>query len=454
MTATDALQHEVERTSALCEISAVLLSRLDQAELCHHVVDEMVRRVQCEGCTLFVVDGESGALAPAAVRGELADLAPQVPFGNGAGLSGWVMKQRRAVFLPEIRTEQPMARIKSLLAVPLVVDEEPVGVLSLAHSRPGALTRAHADLAEGAAALLGAAIRQGRRYRELEERATRDPLTGLYNRSVLEEALDREASASRRHDADLAVLMIDMDRFKAVNDAYGHPAGDVVLREAASLIAGSVRNEDVAARYGGEEFAVLLPRTAERDAAVLAGRIRDTVAAHRFRTPAGTITLTLSIGLASRGAGVPAGQLVAAADRALYAAKERGGNSVCRWRVRATGAGGRSRPEQRRFPRLAAAWPLAWRNAETADPAFVRATSFDLGPGGVGFHTQSLPPRRGLALLRFDEKHVPGTPDERTAVCRVSWADPGRAGKGRIGAAFVYVPERVKDALGTLAEAS
>ena len=166
------------------------------------------------------------------------------------------------------------------------------------------------------------------RHREVREAATRDPLTGAATRALLEETLEREASLAHRHGGVLALLMIDVDRFKGINDRFGHPAGDRCLAAIAECIARRIRSSDVLFRYGGEEFCVLLPRTGEGGARRLAERVRTAVDALRIPAGEGTIRPSVSLGVAAALPGDGAAELLAKADAALYRAKRSGRNRV------------------------------------------------------------------------------------------------------------------------------
>jgi diguanylate cyclase (GGDEF)-like protein len=160
---------------------------------------------------------------------------------------------------------------------------------------------------------------------ELEQLSLSDSLTGLYNRRGLTDRLAQELVRSYRHKGSFSVLMADVDEFKKYNDAFGHPAGDEVLKQVASILLSSTRGEDCTARYGGEEFAVLLTETAGDAALEVAERIRRRVESHQF---AGR-KITLSIGIAHFPAdGESAEEVIASADEALYAAKRAGRNRV------------------------------------------------------------------------------------------------------------------------------
>ncbi len=162
---------------------------------------------------------------------------------------------------------------------------------------------------------------------ELERLSTSDALTGLHNRRFLTQRLSEELVRSYRHKGSFAVLMADVDEFKKYNDAFGHPAGDEVLKKVAAILLSSTRSVDCTARYGGEEFAVLLTDTAGDVAAEVAERIRARVAAQEF--PGRKITL--SIGIAEFPEhGQTAEEVISCADEALYTAKRAGRNRVIR----------------------------------------------------------------------------------------------------------------------------
>jgi diguanylate cyclase (GGDEF)-like protein len=164
----------------------------------------------------------------------------------------------------------------------------------------------------------------------LQRRADSDGLTGLLNHRAFQLRLRAELTRTRRERAAAALLMIDIDRFKRLNDAYGHPAGDAVLVDLASRLRSAVREYDLPARYGGEEFAVILPGMDAAGAVDAAERIRVAVADTPFRLPAGhEVTVTVSIGAAPLEAEWDAEAWLAEADRRLYAAKHSGRNRVC-----------------------------------------------------------------------------------------------------------------------------
>ena len=155
-----------------------------------------------------------------------------------------------------------------------------------------------------------------------------DTLTGLANRRSFDEELGRRLDQWRRHRVPVSLLLVDIDRFKQINDRYGHPVGDLALRWIAAIHARARRQMDLACRYGGEEFAVILPGTKLADAANVAERLRATIAAKEFKDEEHEFPITASIGVAMTLAGDDEAALVKRADEALYAAKQNGRNAA------------------------------------------------------------------------------------------------------------------------------
>ncbi len=184
-------------------------------------------------------------------------------------------------------------------------------------------------------------LRAGRRILDLQQQlmearealriqATHDALTGVLNRGCVLEVLLTEIARAVRQLRPLAVLMVDLDRFKQINDTHGHMAGDAVLREAAGRMRAATRQYDATGRYGGEEFLIVLPGCSARDARAQAERIRQALAAQPFDAAGESIVVTCRIGVSSREvcSTGDADNLIREADAALYAAKNQGRNRV------------------------------------------------------------------------------------------------------------------------------
>lgn len=165
--------------------------------------------------------------------------------------------------------------------------------------------------------------------KSLENQAARDPLTDLYNRRHIFAIVEDELQRYRRYGERCAVILIDADHFKRINDEFGHPAGDLTLRRIADLCQRAVRDSDIVGRFGGEEFIIVLPHTDTRQATFVAERIRDAIDRENIVWQDRTIKVTLSLGVAEVGPGADSfDDLLKAADQALYEAKHAGRNHV------------------------------------------------------------------------------------------------------------------------------
>jgi diguanylate cyclase (GGDEF)-like protein len=213
------------------------------------------------------------------------------------------------------------------LAAPLVTEAGVVGAIVLSRRTAEPWPRVASRILAGAAIEASAALERAYSHRAAEARASTDALTGLPNRRYFDEFCGLLARRRRADDA-LGVLMIDIDRFKRINDTYGHATGDQVLRAVAGAVAGAVRDEDVPARFGGEEFAVLLRDPTPRGALEIAERVRSAVGALDLR-PIGVPGVSVSVGVAvSHMPDEPIGSIIDDADRALYSAKKAGRDRV------------------------------------------------------------------------------------------------------------------------------
>lgn len=176
--------------------------------------------------------------------------------------------------------------------------------------------------------LVTAVRTRAKRYREMSALMNRDSLTGLLNHINLKLALERQISQAQRRDADLAFAMLDIDHFKSVNDEYGHPVGDQVIKSLSRLLTQRLRKSDVIARYGGEEFAVILPDTSADEAYQLIDDLRKQFSQITYSHVNGDFNVMLSAGIAEYKKSTDMESLIVAADNALYKAKNSGRNQV------------------------------------------------------------------------------------------------------------------------------
>jgi len=273
-----------------------------------------------------------------AVEGEGSSALRDLSFADNAGLVSNVVKLgaplpgRPLSAMDRVQIFDGGTVIRGLSALkifPLTAGETVVGTLVCGSRDPGALGEsAQKELAMLALQAAEALVRT-RLYESAERLATTDGLTGLLNRRTFNLQLQSRLREALRYNRPLSLLLLDVDHFKKVNDTYGHPAGDVVLRGIAALAQKQARETDIVARYGGEEMALILPETDAQGAHAIAERIRNAAASGTHATEQGNIQVTVSIGLATwPGPGDSAEELLEAADKALYRAKQAGRNRV------------------------------------------------------------------------------------------------------------------------------
>jgi diguanylate cyclase (GGDEF)-like protein len=220
--------------------------------------------------------------------------------------------------------------VREFCVAPLRLGSHVHGVLAVA-GQHSAFSAGDGDLVASTAEQISLALERYRFLAVVQRQASVDDLTGLYNHRFLVDSLGQQMALAERLGAPLAILMLDIDHFKALNDTHGHHAGDMALTAFARAVLGHVRRADLAARYGGEEFVVLMPNTAARDAYLVAEKIRTAVAATEVAlAESATVRLTVSVGVAAYPEDTDnATELFGLADRALYQAKRRGRNRTC-----------------------------------------------------------------------------------------------------------------------------
>jgi diguanylate cyclase (GGDEF)-like protein len=219
---------------------------------------------------------------------------------------------------------------KSFLTIPLIVGNESMGVLNLNEIEDGSFIENNLNNILNMTDFISLSISNAVLYEQAKKVAVTDALTGIANRSNMEMALTNEFERSKRYNAPLSVIFLDIDNFKGVNDTYGHQKGDEVLVAVASLLQKFCRTNDVAARYGGEEFLMLLPHSNAQGAFKIAERVREEVMKITFFWNELPFSVTVSCGVTELNKDFMKNteQLVAAGDQALYEAKNGGRNKT------------------------------------------------------------------------------------------------------------------------------
>jgi diguanylate cyclase (GGDEF)-like protein len=207
---------------------------------------------------------------------------------------------------------------RSRLSIPLISFGQTLGVLTLHSAEVDAFRETELQSLESVADICASSIQNAHYVERVKQLAYLDGLTGIFNRRFFERRILEEIERARRYEAELAVLMVDIDQFKRLNDEFGHLLGDEVLRQVSSLLQQQVRKIDVVCRYGGEEFAILLTHTGAQQAMTIADKLRRIVETWQF--PGVAIFPEH---------GKTRDELVYLADNALYVAKQGGRNRVC-----------------------------------------------------------------------------------------------------------------------------
>jgi diguanylate cyclase (GGDEF)-like protein len=248
----------------------------------------------------------------------------------GVGLVGRAAKLGRITFESDegkFRLTEGTSGLVCAVAIPLVVGARVVGTLEARCAEARTVTSESLEVLETLATHAATAIESARLYQLTEERSQMDALTRLFNRRRLDDDLKAECERSARYGRPLAFVMLDVDHFKAFNDAHGHPQADITLQEIARILMTEVRTTDSSYRYGGEEFCILLRETGANDAMALAERLRKRIEASFASSPLSPVTASFGVAQFSTDTRSP-GAVIEAADAAMYQAKRSGRNKV------------------------------------------------------------------------------------------------------------------------------
>jgi diguanylate cyclase (GGDEF)-like protein len=317
-------------TAQVFEVLFKMISLLTQATRMMIVTFNEPTR---QGVVTTIKNASSGAF------GTPGDIAEGLEFPINAGLYSYAFQKRTIVNIGNFQlykdkyyrfteNEPRSPSTASLIIFPILDDEQ--RIIALLSIESETANQFSGDTEKHLSTLIGnasVAITRARLYQKMETLATTDGLTQLFNHRSFQEHLAKEVERARRYRRPLSLLLMDIDHFKSFNDTYGHPVGDLVLKEISACIRSSVRVNDIAARYGGEEFTVIIPETGEEGAMVIAERIRRTVEQHVIISLERQLRVTISLGCATMPSHADTGQdLIDSADKALYYSKEHGRN--------------------------------------------------------------------------------------------------------------------------------
>ena len=328
------LKRTVDELQAFNEIGRTLTSTLDVSEVLRLIMHKVSEVLRPGNWSLLHLDEKAGDLFFEVAVGDGAEERKPLRVALGEGIAGWVAKEGQPVLVDNGAADPRLApRFESVmggpagsvLAAPLRSKGRVLGVMELVNARGArAFTpddlRTLATLADYAAI----AIENARNFERIRELTLIDDHTGLYNARHLYNSLESEVARSRRFARSFSLIFLDLDRFKVVNDRYGHQAGSAVLKEVGQVLRKALRAMDVPTRYGGDEFVVLLPESDRAKALAVAERLRRCVNETPFLAARGLdVRLTASFGVATfpdDGAGSE--DLLRLADAAMYRVKE------------------------------------------------------------------------------------------------------------------------------------
>lgn len=313
------LERSVAELRAVTEITELIHSTLEVEDVGPVLLEILEKLIDIPAGSLYVIDKDKQETVFAT-----SSLAGGGPARSYSGL--------------ELAGAMPVGSSDGALAcIELVDHKDTVVVFCSETTAIEALTRDDRIVLQAVASELVVAVENSRLYGLTKRLAITDELTDLYNYRFLQQRLDEELGRADRYNKRLSLLMLDLDDFKRINDTYGHIVGDRVLAEVGQLLKSTVREVDIVARYGGEEFTIILPETDASGAFIVAEKIREAVAVHRFPDAEGgrSIHLTVSTGLSSYPVHASDKEaLLRSADDAVYHAKETGKDRVRAPRLR------------------------------------------------------------------------------------------------------------------------
>jgi diguanylate cyclase (GGDEF)-like protein len=324
----------------LSQAARAFQSENDSNSILELALDYLDRVVPADGVSVYSADWDSGRFRPLLARSQsdptYAAAVMDHSFALGTGLTGWAFDMGAPQRVNDADAHPAAGHVpgttsedESMLLIPLVSGDYRLGMLNMVRFRKDGFLAYDLTVAGLVAHMAAAAWRNVQLYAEQVQYAITDSLTGLLNTRWLRDAAGRELAIAERSETPLAILMIDLDNFKHVNDSCGHAAGDAILRSVGRTLQRSVRAEDAAVRYGGEEFVLILRGCDLPAARLVARQIRHGLAEISLPPECRVRRVTASTGIALFPKhGRTIGQLLGVADAAMYSAKRRGRDRV------------------------------------------------------------------------------------------------------------------------------
>jgi diguanylate cyclase (GGDEF)-like protein len=331
------LESNVQYLRTMAEVSTVIAGTLDPEELYRIIPERVMSKLGLNDFCIMLYSREMKRLVAKSVSVSDGGTLPEFTLAPGEGVAGKVFVTGEPAWIPDVRSSPDFLHyggrrtdVRSFMCVPLVSKGRNIGVLMLNHPVPNAFEPELLPTMQVLASYLAIAIENAGMFGLVKSLAEKDSLTLLYNHGAFHEKLAIELERANRYVRPMAVIILDLDHFKEINDRYGHTTGDRVLALVAGALGAHLRKTDIAARYGGDEFAVILPETDLSSAAVIAERIAEGISNVRLDIGGeSVISFTASVGYASCGHDAPGrGEILNIADRLMYDSKRRGPGGV------------------------------------------------------------------------------------------------------------------------------
>src|SRR5271163_3584152 len=309
-------------------VSSRAITTLDPEEMLAKIAEEIENGLKYDHIGIATLDYSAKELVIQAEAGARRDaVGRHIPLGEG--LVGHVARTGQMAIVREVNASSPrlvLASSVSAIALPVAYAEQLLGVLYIESSEPCEFEEEEGLLLRTLADLFAGALHNALTFQKAQEQAITDGLTGVKTHRYLMETLSSEWKRSTRANRPFALVLMDLDRFKFVNDFYGHLEGDVVLQRVGHILEQNCRRSDVVARYGGDEFVILMPETSVEQARQLASKLRGWVASDPLLRDK---NITASFGIAGFPVhGSTPQELIQVADSSMYLSKHQGGNSV------------------------------------------------------------------------------------------------------------------------------
>jgi diguanylate cyclase (GGDEF)-like protein len=322
------------------QINKALTSSLDINEILVMVMKKVSKIASAQAWSILLKDESTGELVFEKTVGKANREIKRMRIVPGEGIAGWVAQHGVPALVPDVRKDKRFSpkidrysdfRTLSVMCAPIISKGSIIGVLEVINRTNGEpFTDEDLTLLMRIVDQAALAVERVMLYQKLEELAITDDLTNLFNTRYLTRSIEAEIQRSKRYGTSVAVIFMDLDRFKDVNDTYGHLVGSKLLVEIGELLINQLRAIDVVARYGGDEFVIVLPQTSLKSALTSAERIREAMQMNTFLVPEGhNLKVTASFGVAAYpDTAKSKEELLRLADESMYSVKKRARNGV------------------------------------------------------------------------------------------------------------------------------